>query len=89
MRSMLGLLFCMTVFASSAYTYSGSELENHDEQRAATAFSFHRERAAALAMATVPGARLFHQGQFEGRRARFGQCRAAIDRDFGLTRILM
>ena len=45
-------------------------IENHDEQRAAAAFSFHRGRAAALAMATVPGARLFHQGQFEGLRSR-------------------
>lgn len=45
-------------------------IENHDEQRAATAFSFHRGRAAALAMATAPGARLFHQGQLEGRKAR-------------------
>jgi glycosidase len=45
-------------------------IENHDEQRAAAAFSFPKERAAAVAMATVPGARLFHEGQFEGRKVR-------------------
>lgn len=43
-------------------------LENHDEPRAAAAFSPPKERAAAVAMATLPGARLFHEGQFEGRK---------------------
>ena len=45
-------------------------IENHDEQRAATAFTFQRQRAAAVAMATVPGAKLFHEGQLEGRSIR-------------------
>lgn len=45
-------------------------IENHDEQRAAAAFSFDKERAAALAMATLPGARLLHEGQLEGRQIR-------------------
>jgi hypothetical protein len=45
-------------------------IENHDEQRAAATFSFPKERAAAVAMATLPGARLFHEGQFEGRKVR-------------------
>jgi hypothetical protein len=45
-------------------------LENHDEPRAAAAFSAGREQAAALVAATVPGARLFHEGQLEGRKAR-------------------
>jgi Alpha amylase, catalytic domain len=45
-------------------------IENHDEQRAAAAFSPAKERAAAVTMATVPGARLFHEGQFEGRKVR-------------------
>ena len=45
-------------------------IENHDEERAAAAFSLEKECAAAVTMATVPGARLFHEGQFEGRRVR-------------------
>ncbi len=45
-------------------------IENHDEPRAAAAFSPQKERAAAVIIATVPGARLFHEGQFEGRRIR-------------------
>jgi hypothetical protein len=45
-------------------------IENHDEQRAGTAFSFQKEFAAAVAMATLPGARLFHEGQLEGRKIR-------------------
>jgi Alpha amylase, catalytic domain len=42
-------------------------IENHDEPRAATVFSA-KERAAAVVMATVPGARLLHEGQLEGRK---------------------
>jgi 4-alpha-glucanotransferase len=45
-------------------------LENHDEKRAAGVFPLPRHRAAALCMATVPGAKLYHQGQWEGRRKR-------------------
>jgi hypothetical protein len=45
-------------------------LENHDEPRAATAFSPAKHRAAAVAISTLPGARLFHEGQFEGRKVR-------------------
>jgi len=45
-------------------------IENHDEPRAASVFSPAKERAAALTMSTVPGAKLFHEGQFEGRRIR-------------------
>jgi Alpha amylase, catalytic domain len=45
-------------------------IENHDEPRAATTFSSAKERAAAVTIATLPGARLFHEGQFEGRRIR-------------------
>src|SRR5215471_5925985 len=45
-------------------------IENHDEPRAAVAFSGAKEEAAALTAATIPGARLFHEGQFEGRRVR-------------------
>jgi hypothetical protein len=45
-------------------------LENHDEPRAAAAFSPEKARAAAVAVATLPGAKLFYQGQFEGRRVK-------------------
>jgi len=45
-------------------------LENHDEPRAAAAFSPAKHRAAAVAIGTLLGARLFHEGQFEGRKVR-------------------
>ncbi|WP_328975168.1 alpha-amylase family glycosyl hydrolase [Streptomyces canus] len=45
-------------------------LENHDEPRAAAALPGDRGRAAAVAVATLPGATLWHEGQFEGRRVR-------------------
>jgi len=45
-------------------------LENHDEPRAAAAFSDAKERAAAVAISTQMGARMFHEGQFEGRKVR-------------------
>ena len=45
-------------------------IENHDEPRAAATFLAAKERAAAVTIATLPGARLFHEGQFEGRKIR-------------------
>jgi hypothetical protein len=45
-------------------------LENHDEPRAATNFSRDREQAAAVVASSLPGARLFHEGQLEGRKVR-------------------
>jgi len=45
-------------------------IENHDEPRAAAAMPGGRDRAAAIAVATLPGATLWHDGQFEGRRVR-------------------
>ncbi|WP_213011622.1 alpha-amylase family glycosyl hydrolase [Paractinoplanes toevensis] len=45
-------------------------IENHDEPRAAAALPGGRDRAAALAIATLPGATLWHDGEFEGRRTR-------------------
>ncbi|HXJ18809.1 MAG TPA: alpha-amylase family glycosyl hydrolase [Polyangia bacterium] len=44
-------------------------LENHDEPRAAATFPPERHRAAAVLAFLVPGLRLFHEGQLEGRRA--------------------
>jgi len=45
-------------------------IENHDEPRAAAAFAPGKARAAAVAVLTLPGAKLFHEGQLEGRRVR-------------------
>ena len=45
-------------------------LENHDEPRAASAFPGAKEKAAAVVTSTLAGARLFHEGQFEGRKVR-------------------
>ena len=45
-------------------------LENHDEPRIASRLPADAERAAAVAIATLPGATLWHEGQFEGRRVR-------------------
>jgi glycosidase len=45
-------------------------IENHDEARAAAAFSPEKHRAAALTALTLPGARLIHEGQMEARRVR-------------------
>ncbi len=43
-------------------------IENHDEQRAAATFGPSQARAAAVVMSTLQGARLYHDGQLEGRR---------------------
>jgi hypothetical protein len=45
-------------------------IENHDEPRAAATFCPAKERAAAVTIATQPGARLFHEGQFEGQKVK-------------------
>ena len=45
-------------------------LENHDEPRIADKLPAVFERTAAVAIATLPGATLWHEGQFEGRRVR-------------------
>ena len=45
-------------------------IENHDEKRAAVAFPDAKYAAATAVLATLPGARMFHQGQFEGRKVR-------------------
>jgi len=45
-------------------------LENHDEPRAASGFAPDKERAAAVVTSTLSGARMFHEGQLEGRKVR-------------------
>jgi glycosidase len=45
-------------------------LENHDEPRAAAAFTPEMHQAAAIITFLSPGLRFFHRGQFEGRKMR-------------------
>lgn len=51
----------------SAPSRSVRFIENHDEPRAAMTFG-SRQRVAALTSFTIPGAKLIHHGQFEGRK---------------------
>ena len=63
-------------------------LENHDEPRVASRMPADAERAAAVAVATLPGATLWHEGQFEGRQVRppvFLSRRPAEPPDAGLA----
>jgi hypothetical protein len=43
-------------------------LENHDEARSATVFGAAKREAVVTLIATLPGMRFFHHGQFEGRK---------------------
>lgn len=43
-------------------------IENHDEPRAAVTLPAGKQRAAALTILTLPGAKLLHEGQFEGKK---------------------
>ena len=45
-------------------------IENHDEPRAAATFPRAKQKAAALMVATLPGIKMFHEGEFEGRKVR-------------------
>lgn len=45
-------------------------IENHDEERAAHTMSIDQHKASAIIMSTLPGARMYHDGQFEGLRRR-------------------
>jgi len=45
-------------------------LENHDEPRAASEFSWPQHQAAAIITFLSPGLRFFYDGQFEGARVR-------------------
>ena len=41
-------------------------IENHDEPRAADTFAPEQQRAVAVVMSTLEGARMYHAGQLEG-----------------------
>jgi glycosidase len=45
-------------------------LENHDEARFAAVFGAERLISAATLMGTLPGMRLYHQGELDGRKIR-------------------
>ncbi len=45
-------------------------IENHDEPRAAAIFSPDKLSAAAVAFSTLPGVKLLHDGQLEGRKVK-------------------
>ncbi len=43
-------------------------IENHDEERSMTLFGGDKAKAAAIIISTIPGMKLYHDGQFEGKR---------------------
>jgi len=45
-------------------------IENHDEPRAAATFPAGKGEAAAVTILTLPGAKLLHEGQLEGRQVK-------------------
>ena len=45
-------------------------IENHDEARAGNVFGNEHNKTAALIASTLPGAMLWHEGQFEGLKVR-------------------
>lgn len=62
-------------------------IENHDEPRAAVTFAPQQERAAAVVVTTLPGAKLIYEGQPDGRRVRtpvFMRRRAAEPKNYEL-----
>jgi hypothetical protein len=56
-------------------------LENHDEPRAASEFSWPQHQAAAIITYLCPGLRLFYDGQLEGARVRVPThlCRGPVE----------
>ena len=45
-------------------------IENHDEPRAAATFLAQKQRAAAVTILTLPGAKLLHEGQLRGMQGK-------------------
>jgi small GTP-binding protein len=59
------------LFADLAYQRRLARfVENHDEKRAAAEFGPERSLAAAAVALTLPGLRLIHEGQLDGRNTR-------------------
>lgn len=59
------------LYADTAYQeHMVRFIENHDEQRAAAALGPTRDLAAAVLIATLPGATLLHEGQMVGRQVK-------------------
>ena len=52
-------------------------IENRDGPRVATTFCPPKHLVVALMVATLPGARLLHEGEFEGRKVRLTESLAA------------
>ncbi|TAH48469.1 MAG: alpha-amylase [Chloroflexota bacterium] len=62
-------------------------IENHDEPRAAATFAPEQQRAAAVVITTVPGAKLIYDGQLSGRKIKlpvFLRRRAPEAKDYEL-----
>ncbi len=43
-------------------------IENHDEERAISSFGQDKSKAAAIIMSTIPGMKLYHDGQFLAKK---------------------
>lgn len=57
-------------------------IENHDEKRSAEIFGMEKLEAPATLFATLPGMKLYHHGQMEGKRIRVPvQLRRVINED--------
>lgn len=56
------------IATSSLQPRSAHFLENHDEERSLTALGREKSMAGAVIISTLPGLRLYHDGQFEGKR---------------------
>ena len=56
------------LFAEENYQHKSMRfIENHDENRAITAFGIEKSKAAAIVASTIQGLTFFQDGQFEGK----------------------
>ena len=71
LRALLNLyVFFGDSFTVEYPTGSGQRLNLYEVARLVSCLPADAERAAAAAIATLPGATMWHEGQFEGRRVR-------------------
>jgi len=61
-----GHLMAETEFQNKSVRF----IENHDEERAVVAFGAEKAKAAAVIMSTINGLKLYHDGQFEGKKVK-------------------